>query len=59
MGSEMEARMNSTAQQAACAIGDYIDAHDKTDHVHYGCSWQVREDGIYHVCYEQKREWKI
>lgn len=59
MDSEMDARMNSSAQQAACAMGNYINTHDKTDHVHYHCAWQFREDRVYHICSEQKREWEI
>lgn len=56
---DIKAYLNSSTQKAACSIGEFIDKYDKTDHVHYGCGWQIREDGIYHVCNEQKRTWKV
>ncbi len=27
--------------------------------VHYGCSWRKREDGLYHICSKENREWKV
>lgn len=58
--SQIEAKINSPTQQAACAIGDWIEEKEKhLDHVHYGCSWQIRGDKVFHVCYEQKTEWEL
>lgn len=57
--SEAESYINGSLNQAFCVLGDFIDANDKDDHIHYGCAWHIREDGIYHVCCEQKREWKL
>jgi len=51
--------LKSSTQANACQLVEFIQANDKTDHVHYGCSWEVRLDGIWHLCNEQKREWKV
>ena len=54
-----EAYINSPTNRAVCAVAEWIDANDKLDHKHYGCSWEIREDGIYHRCAEQNRVWKV
>lgn len=59
MSEGIGARINSPANQAACALSDWIERNDKTDHVHYGCRWDVRGDKVFHVCNELKKEWEI
>lgn len=59
MNPEMEARVNSSLNQAVCDLSDWIDRHDKNDHIHYGCRWETRGDKIFHVCHEQKTEWEV
>lgn len=62
MSNEMEARVNGATNQAVCNFINAFEALDKKNcggHVHYGCAWVIREDKVFHVCNEQKREWEI
>lgn len=53
-------KFDGILQDAVCKLSDFISEKEKTlDHVHYGCSWEVREDKIFHVCWETKTEWEI
>lgn len=45
--------------RAACAISDFIEKNDKTEHIHYGCKWVIRGNDVIHCCSEEKREWKV
>lgn len=57
----IEDRIKSQTQKEACDTWHLIQAKDKDkdNHVHYGCMWAVRKDGIYHICSEKNTEWKI
>ncbi len=57
--SQIEMHLKGPNQEIACKIAEFIAKWDKTDHVHYGCSWVMRKDGLWHICTEEKRGWKV
>lgn len=59
MNSIIEDFINSPLNKQICALAELIGKNDKTDHLHYGCSWQIRGDKIFHVCSEEHREWEV
>jgi len=56
---DIKTYMDSSQHKAACLLGDFIEKNDKTDHPHYGCRWEVRNNSVFHVCYEQNKEWEV